>query len=72
MIFGTKRRLSHIVDMPIFISGDPIERMTEFEHLGVYLDQCVTFEKHNKDIDSKASSKMGVIRKIKRVYRSTN
>ena len=72
MVFGSKTRLRTCDDIPIFINGDVIERVKEFKYLGIYLDECLTFEKHSKYIYNKASSKLGAIRKIReRIDQST-
>ena len=52
-------------DIPVFINGDYIEKVKVFKYLGVYLDECPTFDKHSKYIYNRASSKLGVIRKIR-------
>ncbi len=63
MIVGTKSRLWETGHVPILISSDPIERVCEFKYLAVYLDECLTFDRHIKYVYNKASSKLGVIRK---------
>ena len=55
MIFGTR----NVNDIPIFINGDVIERVTELKYLGVYLDQYLPFDRYIKYVYSKASSKLG-------------
>ena len=64
MLFGSKAKLRQAGEIPIFINGDIIERVSEFKYLGVFLDETLSFEKHTKYIHSKASSKLGAIHKI--------
>ncbi len=65
MLFGTRNKLKHAGNLPIIINGDVIEQVHEFKYLGVILDEYLNFESHVKYIYSKASRKIGAIRKVR-------
>ena len=46
-----------VTDIPLFINGDVIERVSVFKYLGVMLDESVTFESHIDYIHNKAGKK---------------
>ena len=65
MVFGSKTRLKTATDMPLFINGDIIERVSVFKYLGVSLDESLTFEAHIDYIHNKASRKLGALHKVR-------
>ena len=63
--FWRRTLLKYVEDVPLYVNGDIIERVWDLKYLGVYLDECLTFEKHTKYIYNKASSTLGAIRKVR-------
>ena len=64
VIFGTKHKLEHVVpDLNITIGNEKIDRVTHMKYLGVVLDKKLTFDKHINQTHSKASQKLGILRR---------
>ncbi len=48
------------------VAGEVIEHLLHFKHLGVWLDECMSFKEHIYPIDARISCKIGLISKARR------
>ena len=52
----------------IFVNGNPIDQVEDFNLLGITLDQHITWTPHIKKIPIKISRVIGISRKLKRTF----
>jgi len=67
MIVGSSKKLSRIVnsDINIHINGEKIQRVNECKHLGVLIDDTLTWNKHVTHITKKIAPGLFYLRKSK-------
>ncbi len=64
VIFGTRNKLEHVTrDLNLEIGSEQIERVSHMKYLGVILDDKLTFDEHINYTHSKASQRLGVLRR---------
>ena len=64
VVFGTKTKLEHVLpDLNITIGRDKIERVSHMKYLGMVLDEGLTFDEHVAQTYTKASKKLGILRR---------
>ena len=67
VIFGTDARLSKVVDKVIIKIGDyEINRVYDFKHLGIVLDDSLTWKDHVRYVISKAGKRIGVLGRLRK------
>ena len=66
MIFGSVKKVQKIGDIGVSIGGDSLEKVNVFKYLGMWLDSTLSFRDHIDYICKKASSKIGVLGKIRK------
>ena len=67
MMFGTHQRLAKVNDFTITARDSLFERVYQFKYLGVMLDPCLSWNDHIDYIASKISSRIGMLRKARKV-----
>ena len=55
------------LDLPIALSGHPLEKVTEFKFLGVILDSNLTWNSHINQLANKLSRTIGILSRLKRI-----
>ena len=66
MIFHFRQKnISHTIPN-LTINNTPIERVHEFNFLGIILDECLTWKSHVQKISSKISVTIGILNRLKR------
>ena len=63
MIFRPKNKI--IADLNLFLDGHKLERVTNFDFLGIVVDECLTWNNHIHKIQMKISKTVGVMNRIK-------
>ena len=72
MIFGTRTLLEHIPeDLNIRIANEKIERVNHMKYLGMILDEKLTFDEHINQTYTKASQKLGILRRSREYLDTT-
>lgn len=67
MLFGTRPGPGNASDLTIFFTyGSPLEQVTSFKHLGVWIDPVLSFNSHIESITNKLSRNLGML------YRSSD
>ena len=66
MIFHHRQRNISKLKLNLCINDTPIEQVSEFNFLGIMLDECLTWNSHIQKIASKISSVNGTISRLKR------
>ena len=66
MVHGTQQRLRDIEDMlPVELSGERVESVSEFKYLGVVLDRHLSFDNHTTYLRRKVMVKMKMLGRIR-------
>ena len=65
VVFGSRVKLQNTPKLNLSINNKPIEQVTGFKYLGLFLDDKLTFNSHVDYIHSKAVKKLGIIRKAR-------
>ena len=64
VIFGTRTSLEHVPeDLNIRIGNEKIEWVHHMKYLGMILDESLTFNEHVNQTYTKASQKLGILRR---------
>ncbi len=72
VIFGTRASLEHIPeDLNIRIANEKIERVKYMKYLGMILDEKLTFDEHINQTYTKASQKLGILRRLREYLDTT-
>ncbi len=67
MVFGTRHRRPHLLDLKIvFDDGSPLDKTQLFKYLGLWIDPELSFKPHIDNIVKKANGSLGSL------YRSIN
>ena len=72
MLVGTHRRTAEADELVIEISNTGLERVNKFKHLGVLLDNTLSWKDHVEYIDNKISSRLGILRRARKILSQTN
>ncbi len=62
VIFGPKHKLQNM-DAPLYINNEKLEKTNKMKYLGVILDEELNFNDHINYIHTKATNKLGILRK---------
>ena len=54
--------------LKLLINGNPIEQVTNFNFLGVTIDQKITWSDHNTKISIKVARVIGILSKLKHIF----
>jgi len=67
MLFGTGKRLSNLqsCELSLSIRGTSINHTSQYKYLGVYLDPPLSMQGNFDKIRKKASSRLGLLKKIR-------
>lgn len=65
MIIRNKKKIVNKSDINLFIENQKIECVTETKYLGMIIDEFLDFNKHVDYLCKKASSKVGLLHRIK-------
>ena len=65
VIFGNKHNLTTKPDLNLYVGQDKIDRVNSMKYLGVILDDHLTFDEHITYVITKASKKLGVLRRAR-------
>ena len=60
MLFGTSQRLAKVDQFSVSVNGSAIKCVTEFNYLGVIFDEHLSWNKHVKEIVSKAGRRVAL------------
>ena len=72
VIFGTRNTLEHVPqDLNIKIGSEKIERVKHMKYLGMILDEKLTFDEHVHQTYTKASQKLGILRRSREYLDTT-
>jgi len=71
MLMGSSKRINNCHDLEIKIDDICLEKVTSYKYLGVILDSCLTYSNHVDMMHSKASQRIGLLRRL-RPYLGTN
>ena len=66
MVFHNRQRNISALIPTIHINGQPIERVTEFNFLGLIIDQHLNWEAHIQKTSNKISRALGIMYRLKR------
>ena len=66
MLFHHRQRNVSELVPKLFINGIRIKREKEFNFLGTFIDECLTWNTHVQKIASKIASVIGKINRLKR------
>ena len=66
MLFHHRQRNISRIIPTLKINNVPIQRVTEFNFLGITLDECMTWNPHINKIACKLSCTIGTLRRLKR------
>ena len=58
-------RLSFVTNLSIHVSGNLIERVSEFKHLGVVLDEVLSWNAHVKYVLGEAGKRVGMLSRMR-------
>ena len=61
VVFGSRTKLRNIPKLNLAMDNEPIEQVTEFKYLGLFLDDKLTFDKHIDFVHAKAVQKLGIV-----------
>ena len=67
MLIGTHQKLSLVQSFTVSVNDKDLERVYKFKYLGVILDLCLTWNKHIEHIGNKISSRLGMLRRARKV-----
>ena len=67
MLVGTHQRLVRVINFRITARNMPLGSVYQFKYLGVILDPSLTWNDHIDYIASKISSRLGILRKVRKV-----
>ena len=67
MLVGTHQRLSRVNSFTVHARNNILGRVYQFKYLGVMLDSTLSWNDHIDYISSKISSRLGMLRKARRV-----
>ena len=67
MLVGSQQKLARVADFCITARNKTLGRVYEFKYLGVMLDPCLSWNDHIDLISTKISSRLGMLRKARRV-----
>ena len=62
------KHLRTIPKLSISINGNPVEQVTNFNFLGITLDQNITWNDHISKISIKVARVIGIMNKLKHIY----
>ena len=66
MIFGTKNNREKLGPIKVTFEGEQLETVTNYNHLGVKLDQTLRYDLHAKMIIQRVSDKIDYLKRIRR------
>ena len=66
MLFGTTPKLCGVDSFSINVNGVPLKRVSHFKYLGVVFDERLSWNEHVRYILAKASSRVGMLGRIRR------
>ena len=67
MLMGTHQKLSSVQSFTVRVNDKDLERVYKFKYLGVILDPCPTWNDHIEHIGNKISSRLGMLRRARKV-----
>ena len=68
MLFGTQAKLRHSDDnLHVMIRNTVIDNVTQFKHLGVWLDPSLTWKVHINKLVTNVNKRLGVLRRVRSV-----
>ena len=65
MLFGTKPRLNNVSGFNVQINCHEIERVPEFNYLGVMRDENLTWKEHTEVVCNKVAKRLGLLSRIR-------
>ena len=66
MIFHHRQRNISNIKLDLIINNTKIEQVSEFNFLGIMLDECLTWNSHTQKISSKISVVNGTLSRLKK------
>ena len=57
-----------VATLKLLINGNPIEQVTNFNFLGITIDQNITWSDHIKKISIKVARVIGILSKLKHIF----
>ena len=60
MLIGSRQRIKNL-SLNIYIAGNTLEMCTHTKLLGIYIDNCLSWDRHIDFISSKLSPKLGIL-----------
>ena len=67
LLVGSQQKLARVTDFRITARNKTLGRVYEFKYLGVMLDPCLSWNEHMDLISTKILSRLGMLRKARRV-----
>ncbi len=68
MLVGTYQSLTKILDIRIHINNEPMKKVIVSKYLGMSIDSNLNWDDHMHDIIFKISSKIRMLRSLKRLF----
>ena len=73
MLIGSRQRINSLADnLNLSINGITLRRVKDTKCLGVTIDEYLTWDLHLANVVRKASSGIGILRRIKRLVNQDN
>ena len=67
MLMGTHQKLSSVQSFTVSVNDKDLERVYKFKYLSVILDPRLTWNDHIEHIGNKISSRLGMLRRARKV-----
>ena len=65
MAFSKSKKKLNLRNCQVKINNEPIQRVTNTKFLGVYIDECLSWNIHIKELENKISNNIGIMSRLK-------
>ena len=70
MVFSNSKKKLNMSSCQVKINNEPIMQVSHTKFLGVYIDECLTWKFHIKELENKISKNIGIISRLKHILPS--
>ncbi len=64
-LLGTYQKITKAVDITIIVGNAPLEQISEYKYLGMWIDKNMNWNYHIDKMCSKLSRRLGILRRLK-------